>query len=194
MYLQLSTINIHYCLFILFFVIIVWKCQCTYVSHVPSKQRKVWSPKKKVVRFIIGIYSMFWSWSNEFSRPFVYRMLIKKIVGRKFLPISFRRFSNHFSSSMFSTFPSPEFRTVLNILIHRKRQIAWTKMAFKKFALVWWLQSKETSMIPLTSVLPKKNRCVNAIVKLQWKGQPKMLQAKIMSINGKWALKSINKF
>ncbi|KAK0167768.1 hypothetical protein PV327_001632 [Microctonus hyperodae] len=58
-------------------------------------------------------------------------------------------------------------------------------MGLKKFALVWWLQSKETSVVPLTSVLPKKNRCVNSIVKLQWKGQSKMLQAKIMAISDK---------
>ncbi|KAK0167752.1 hypothetical protein PV327_001616 [Microctonus hyperodae] len=57
-------------------------------------------------------------------------------------------------------------------------------MTLKKSALIWWLESKETSIIPFTSVLPKKNhRCVNAIVRLQWKGQPKILQAKIMAIS-----------
>ncbi|KAK0169590.1 hypothetical protein PV328_011852, partial [Microctonus aethiopoides] len=71
-----------------------------------------------------------------------------------------------------------------------KRKTVSTKMASKQFALVWWLQSKETSIIPLTSVLPKKNRSVNSIVKLQWKGQSKMLQAKIIAINGNQAEKN----
>ncbi|KAK0071241.1 hypothetical protein PV325_013242, partial [Microctonus aethiopoides] len=53
-----------------------------------------------------------------------------------------------------------------------------------KFTLIWWLDSKDTSIIPITSVLPKKHRHVNAIVKLVWKGQPEKLQAKIMAISG----------
>ncbi|KAK0080331.1 hypothetical protein PV325_014150 [Microctonus aethiopoides] len=35
-----------------------------------------------------------------------------------------------------------------------------------KFALIWWLDSRDTFIIPITSVLPKKHRHVNAVVKL----------------------------
>lgn len=58
----------------------------------------------------------------------------------------------------------------------------------KKFALIWWLETKEKDVIN-ASIIAKKSRHVNEIVKLTWKDYKSQkttkAEAKILAINGK---------
>lgn len=57
----------------------------------------------------------------------------------------------------------------------------------KQFALIWWVSTGQTDVIPL-SAIPKKHRQVDSIVTLTWKDFSKNIEtkdkAKIIAIKG----------
>ena len=59
----------------------------------------------------------------------------------------------------------------------------------KKFALIWWIESKEKDVVPL-SLIPKKQQQLNCIVKLTWRNYKSRedikADAKLLMISGKY--------
>lgn len=62
----------------------------------------------------------------------------------------------------------------------------------KKWALIWWLNTRERDVIPLNKI-PKADQKVNAITKLKWKAGAKAeyIEVKVLQISSKYKFYSV---